>query len=46
MLDQGVAEMPLCQIRDDVESVADRRHSSVGLSPIYESHNPITFMEL
>ncbi|MDA8195895.1 MAG: ribonucleotide-diphosphate reductase subunit beta [Actinomycetota bacterium] len=46
ILDQGVTGMPLNQMRDYLESVADRRLVALGLLPIYGSRNPFAFMEL
>lgn len=46
MLDQGVTGMPLHQMREYLESVADKRLLTLGLSPIYGSRNPFSFMEL
>ena len=46
MLDQGVTGMPLHQMREYLESVADKRLVTLGFSPIYGSRNPFSFMEL
>ncbi len=46
MLDQGVTGMPLFQMREYLESVADKRLTSLGLPPTYGSRNPFSFMEL
>ncbi len=46
MLDQGVTGMPLDQMREYLECVADRRLSTLGIPPIYGSRNPFSFMEL
>lgn len=46
MLDQGVTGLPLHQMREYLESVADRRLVTLGLAPIYGSRNPFAFMEL
>jgi ribonucleoside-diphosphate reductase beta chain len=46
MLEQGVSGMPLGDMRQYLEFVADRRLMRLGLEPEYGSANPFTFMEL
>ena len=46
LLDQGVAGLPLADMRMYLEHVADRRLAALGLEPEYGSKNPFAFMEL
>jgi len=46
LLDQGVAGLPLTDMRAYLEHVADRRLAALGLEPEYGSQNPFAFMEL
>jgi ribonucleoside-diphosphate reductase beta chain len=46
LLDQGVAGLPLADMRTYLEHVADRRLVALGLGPEYGSKNPFAFMEL
>jgi ribonucleoside-diphosphate reductase beta chain len=46
LLDQGVAGLPLADMRRYLEHVADRRLAALGLEPEYGSKNPFAFMEL
>jgi len=46
LLDQGVAGLPLADMRAYLEHVADRRLAALGLEPEYGSQNPFAFMEL
>lgn len=46
LLGQGVAGLPLSDMRTYLEHVADRRLSALGLTPEYGSGNPFAFMEL
>jgi len=46
LLEQGVAGLPLADMREYLQHVADRRLAALGLSPEYGSKNPFAFMEL
>lgn len=46
ILDQGVVGLPLNEMRQYIEYIADRRLKMLGLAPIYNSENPFQFMEL
>jgi ribonucleoside-diphosphate reductase beta chain len=46
LLGQGVAGMPLADMRAYLRHVADRRLAQLGLAPVYGSPNPFAFMEL
>jgi len=46
VLSEGVAGMPLADMRQYLEFIADRRLESVGCKPIYGASNPFPFMEL
>ena len=46
LLDQGVPGLPLADMRQYLEHVADRRLAQLGLEPVYGSQNPLAFMEL
>ena len=46
LLDQGIAGLPLTDMRAYLEHVADRRLAALGLEPEYGSKNPFAFMEL
>jgi len=46
VLSEGVAGLPLADMRQYLEFIADRRLERVGVSPIFGSRNPFPFMEL
>ncbi|HSZ43511.1 MAG TPA: ribonucleotide-diphosphate reductase subunit beta [Trebonia sp.] len=46
LLVQGVAGLPLADMRAYLEHVADRRLAQLGLEPLYGSRNPLAFMDL
>ena len=46
LLGQGVAGLPLADMRSYLEHVADRRLARLGLEPLYGSPNPLAFMDL
>ena len=46
LLGQGVAGLPLADMRCYLEHVADRRLAQLGLEPLYGSPNPLGFMDL
>jgi len=46
LLEQGVAGLPLADMREYLQHVADRRLAALGLPPEYGSKNPFAFMEL
>lgn len=46
LLGQGVAGLPVADMRQYLEHVADRRLARLGLEPMYGSTNPLAFMEL
>lgn len=46
MLDHGITGLPLEDMREYLQSVADRRMTLLGFSPLYGSRNPFAFMEL
>ena len=46
LLEQGVSGMPLTDMRQYLEHVADRRLAQLQLAPMYGSTNPFAFMEL
>jgi ribonucleoside-diphosphate reductase beta chain len=46
LLEQGVAGLPLQDMRSYLEHVADRRLAVLGLEPLYGSPNPFPFLEL
>jgi ribonucleoside-diphosphate reductase beta chain len=46
LLDQGVAGLPIADMRLYLEHVADRRLAQLGIAPRYGSPNPLTFMDL
>ena len=46
LLGQGVAGLPLADMRQYLEHVADRRLAHLGLEPLYGSANPLAFMDL
>jgi ribonucleoside-diphosphate reductase beta chain len=46
LLEQGVAGLPLADMRAYLEHVADRRLAQLGLAPLYGSANPFAFMDL
>ena len=46
LLDQGVSGMSLSDMREYLQSVADRRLTQLGMEPLYGSRNPFAFMEL
>jgi ribonucleoside-diphosphate reductase beta chain len=46
LLGQGVSGMPLTDMREYLQHVADRRLAVLGIEPIYGSKNPFAFMEL
>ncbi|TCB97319.1 ribonucleoside-diphosphate reductase [Micromonospora zingiberis] len=46
LLEQGVSGMPLADMRDYLQHVADRRLAMLGIEPMYGSPNPFAFMEL
>jgi ribonucleoside-diphosphate reductase beta chain len=46
LLGQGVAGLPLADMRQYLEHVADRRLAHLGLEPLYGSPNPLAFMDL
>ncbi|GGJ90621.1 ribonucleoside-diphosphate reductase subunit beta [Pilimelia anulata] len=46
LLETGVSGLPLADMRQYLEHVADRRLTQLGLDPIYGSANPFAFMEL
>lgn len=46
LLGQGVAGLPVADMRQYLEHVADRRLVRLGLEPMYGSTNPLAFMEL
>lgn len=46
VLSEGVAGLPLADMRQYLEYIADRRLERVGCAPIYGASNPFAFMEL
>ncbi|WSG10097.1 ribonucleotide-diphosphate reductase subunit beta [Micromonospora sp. NBC_01739] len=46
LLEQGVSGMPLADMRQYLQHVADRRLAMLGIEPMYGSTNPFAFMEL
>jgi ribonucleoside-diphosphate reductase beta chain len=46
LLGQGIAGLPLADMRAYLEHVADRRLAQLGLEPLYGSANPLAFMGL
>lgn len=46
VLSHGVHGMSIVDMRAYLESVADARAKTLGIPPIYGSHNPFDFMEL
>lgn len=46
LLGQGVAGLPVADMRQYLEHVADRRLARLGLEPMYGAANPLAFMEL
>jgi ribonucleoside-diphosphate reductase beta chain len=46
LLGQGIAGLPLADMRAYLEHVADRRLARLGIEPMYGSPNPLAFMEL
>ncbi|MFI5912181.1 ribonucleotide-diphosphate reductase subunit beta [Dactylosporangium sp. NPDC051541] len=46
LLEQGISGLPLADMREYLQHVADRRLAILGLDPIYGSGNPFAFMEL
>ncbi|GAA0389864.1 ribonucleotide-diphosphate reductase subunit beta [Micromonospora gifhornensis] len=46
LLEQGVSGMPLADMRQYLQHVADRRLAVLGIEPMYGSTNPFAFMEL
>lgn len=46
VLDQGITGMSLADMREYLQSVADRRLTLLGLEPMYGSRNPFAFMDL
>ena len=43
---QGVAGLPLADMRAYLEHVADRRLAQLGIAPLYGSVSPLAFMDL
>jgi ribonucleoside-diphosphate reductase beta chain len=46
LLGQGVSGLPVADMREYLQHVADRRLAQLGLPPRYGSSNPLGFMEL
>ena len=46
LLEQGVSGMSLTDMREYLQHVADRRLTTLGITPMYGSSNPFAFMEL
>ncbi|MGH3664232.1 MAG: ribonucleotide-diphosphate reductase subunit beta [Micromonosporaceae bacterium] len=46
LLEQGVSGLPLADMRQYLEHVADRRLAQLDLPPAYGAKNPFAFMEL
>jgi ribonucleoside-diphosphate reductase beta chain len=46
LLGQGVPGLPVADMREYLQHVADRRLAQLGLPPRYGSANPLAFMEL
>lgn len=46
VLGKGVAGMSIADLRKYLEYVADRRLEALGITPVFGSKNPFTFMEL
>jgi ribonucleoside-diphosphate reductase beta chain len=46
LLGQGVSGLPVADMREYLQHVADRRLAQLGLPPRYGSANPLQFMEL
>jgi len=46
LLGQGVSGLPVADMREYLQHVADRRLAQLGLPPRYGSANPLGFMEL
>jgi len=46
VLSMGVVGLSLKDLRGYLEYVADRRLESLGIEPVYNSRNPLAFMEL
>lgn len=46
LLSGGVAGLPLSDMRQYLEYVADQRLARLGMSPLFHARNPLPFMEL
>ena len=46
LLAEGVAGLPLADMRTYLEHVADRRLAQLGIAPLYGSANRLAFMDL
>jgi ribonucleoside-diphosphate reductase beta chain len=46
LLGPGVAGLPLADMRQYLQHVADRRLAHLGIEPLYGSPNPLAFMDL
>jgi ribonucleoside-diphosphate reductase beta chain len=46
LLSGGVAGLPLSDMRQYLEYVADQRMAQLGIPPLFNAHNPLHFMEL
>jgi ribonucleoside-diphosphate reductase beta chain len=46
LLEEGIAGLSLPDVKQYLEYVADQRLANLGLPPLFNSHNPLSFMDL